>query len=343
MVHLDAGPCDAGKYDLVNYIPEFLAALREFRRADGGDYDLIHSHYWLSAQAGATLSREWGRPHFVTFHTLAKTKMRARAGEREPALRQRIETRAMRDADRIIVSTREELQDVTRLYGAPEGKVEIVPAGVDLSAFAPVDRDAARRALGIRERGALLYVGRIEPLKGIEILLRALTLMECGNDVRLFVVGGDAGGDAEMERLKALAAELGIADSVTFTGSVPQRDLPTYYSAADAFVLPSHAESFGLAALEAMACGVPVVVSRVGGLKTFIDSGVSGYLVPWRCPEAFAQRLDVLLASPELRDSMGRAAREKALGMGWNQAADRTLSLYDSATAARAWQEAAGG
>ena len=342
VVHLDAGPFDAGKYDLVNYIPEFLAALREFRRSDGGDYDLIHSHYWLSAQAGATLSREWDCPHFATFHTLAKTKMRARAGEREPALRQRIETRAMRDADKIIVSTREEGEDVVRLYGAPEGKVEIVPAGVDLGAFAPVDKESARRALGIRERGVLLYVGRIEPLKGIEILLRALTLMECGGDLRLFVVGGDAGGDAETDSLKALAAELGIAESVTFTGSVPQSDLPTYYSAADAFVLPSHAESFGLAALEAMACGVPVVVSRVGGLKTFIDGGVSGYLVPWRCPEAFAQRLDILLSSSELRDSMGRAAREKALKMGWDKAAERTLALYDSATAAQDWQEAAG-
>ena len=248
----------------------------------------------------------------------------------------------MRDADKIIVSTREEGEDVVRLYGAAEGKVEIVPAGVDLGAFAPVDKESARRALGIRERGVLLYVGRIEPLKGIEILLRALTFMECGNDVRLFVVGGDAGGDAETDSLKALAVELGIAESVTFTGSVPQSDLPTYYSAADAFVLPSHAESFGLAALEAMACGVPVVVSRVGGLKTFIDGGVSGYLVPWRCPEAFAQRLDVLLSSPELRDSMGRAAREKALKMGWDKAAERTLALYDSATAVRGWQEAAG-
>ncbi len=342
VVHLNAGPFDAGKYDLVNYIPEFLAALREFRRAEGVGYDLIHSHYWLSAQAGAALSREWGRPHFVTFHTLAKTKLRARAGEREPALRQNIESRAMRSADKIIVSTREELQDVTRLYGASESKTEIVPAGVDLAAFAPVDKDAARRELGIRERGVLLYVGRIEPLKGIEILLRAMTLMEWGSGLRLLIVGGDAGGDAEMERLKALAAELGIAESTTFTGPVPQSALPTYYSAADAFVLPSHAESFGLAALEAMACGVPVVVSRVGGLKTFIDSGVSGYLVPWRCPEAFAQRLDVLLASPELRDSMGRAARQKALSMGWDKAAQRTLALYDSANATRQWREAAG-
>lgn len=342
VVHLDAGPYGAGKYDLANYIPEFLAALRDFRRADGADYSLIHSHYWLSAQAGATLSREWGRPHFVTFHTLAKTKMRARAGESEPPLRHSIETRAMRDADKIIVSTREEGEDVVRLYGAPGDKVEIVPAGVDLGAFAPVDKSAARRELGIRERGVLLYVGRLEPLKGIEILLRALTLMECGNDIRLLVVGGGgSAGDAEMERLKALAAELGIAESVTFTGSVPQSALPTYYSAADAFVLPSHAESFGLAALEAMACGVPPVVSRVGGLKTFIDSGVSGYLVPWRCPEAFAQRLDVLLASPDLRDSMGNAAREKALEMGWDKAAKRTLALYDSASA-DGWGDMAG-
>ncbi len=343
VIHLKAGPYDTGKYELVNYIPEFLDALYGFQRAEQSRYDLIHTHYWLSGRAGMILSREWDCPHFTTFHTLAKTKLRARAGEREPLLREDIETLVMSDADKIVVSTDEEREDVIRLYGAPERKIETVPAGVDLSVFSPVDQRAARRDLGIEEENVLLYVGRIEPLKGIDVLLRAAPLMECSEDLRLLVVGGSPGSDAELDRLKSLASELGIDDSVTFTGSVAQSELPTYYSAADAFVLPSHAESFGLAALEAMACGTPAVVSRVGGLKTFIDSGVSGYLVPWRCPESFAQRLDVLVASPDLRDAMGRAARKKALSMGWGHVAERLLDHYASSlTADACWQEMAG-
>ena len=341
VIHLDAGPLDAAKEDLFNYIPMFIRELYDFQRSEETHYDMIHSHYWLSGGVGMSLSREWNVPHATTFHTLAKTKLRARVGEREPQLRQDIEALVMSDADGIIVSTEEEKSDVISLYNAPPHKVEVIPAGVNLDTFSPVEQDYARRELGIEEENIILYVGRIEPLKGIDILIRAVPLLECANDLRVMVVGGNPSGDMEMERLKTIAEDLGIRNSVTFTGPVPQDRLPTYYSAADIYVLPSHAESFGLAALEAMACGTPVVVSRVGGLKTFVDNAETGYLVPWRCPEAFAQRLDMLLANPDLRDAMGRAAREKALSMGWDHVADRMLGYY-AGLSAQAWSSMAG-
>ena len=346
VIHLDSGPADAAKSDLFGHIPRFLGELYRFQRAEGARYDIIHSHYWLSGRVGMALSREWGCPHVATFHTLAKTKMRARAGEREPQLREDVEGLIMSDADGVIVSTEEERQDIARYYGAPRHNIEVIPAGVNLEMFKPVDRAEARAALasewGIRDaERVILYVGRIEPLKGIDILLRALPMLEHDGAVRALIVGGNPDNDVEMERLKSLAAELGIADSVTFTGSVPQAVLPTYYSAADVFTLPSHSESFGLAPLEAMACGTPAVVSRVGGLKTFIRSGENGYLVPWRCPESFAQRFDTLLANPELRDAMGRAARERALSMGWGAVAERMLGYYATHIEG-AWGEMAG-
>ena len=330
VVHLEAGPYDADKYDLFNYIPTFLEQLHAFQRAEETRYDLIHSHYWLSGRAGMALSRQWNVPHTTTFHTLANTKLRARAGEKEPQLRQDVEAEVMSDSDGIVVSTDEEKQDILRFYGATSGKVEVIPAGVNLDTFTPLNKERARQKLSISEASVLLYVGRIEPLKGIDIMLRATQLLECGGNLRVLVVGGSPGSDSELERLKALAGELGIGDTVTFTGSIPQSQLPTYYSAADVFVLPSHTESFGLAALEAMACGTPVVVSRVGGLKTFVDSGETGYLVPRRCPESFAQRIDGLLANIQLRDTMGRAARVKALGMGWARVVDRMQDYYQS-------------
>ena len=341
VIHLDAGPLDAAKEDLFNYIPMFIRELYDFQRSEETRYDMIHSHYWLSGRVGMALSREWNVPHATTFHTLAKTKLRARVGEREPQLRQDIEALVMSDADGIVVSTEEEKHDVISLYDAPPHKVEVIPAGVNLDMFSPVEQNYARRELGIEEENIILYVGRIEPLKGVDILIRAVPLLECANDLRLMVVGGNPSGDTEMERLKTISEDLGIRDSVTFTGPVPQDRLPTYYSAADIYVLPSHAESFGLAPLEAMACGTPVVVSRVGGLKTFVDNAKTGYLVPWRCPEAFAQRLDMLLANPDLRDAMGSAAREKALSMGWNHVADRMLDYYDG-LAPNAWSSMAG-
>lgn len=333
VIHLAAGPYGTLKNDMFDYVPDFVDALLDFQNMEGTRYDLIHSHYWLSGKVGMALSREWGAPHISTFHTLSKTKLQARVGEREPMLRQWNEEAIMSDSDMIVVSTEEEKKDILRLYGISPHTVNIVSPGVDVDMFAPIDRDAAREKLGIPERHILLYAGRVEPLKGIDILIRAASLMEHiehKDGLRIIIVGGKLDGDAELDRLDTLARELGIRESVTFVGSVPQRRLRTYYSAADAFVLPSHSESFGLAALEAMACGTPVVVSRVGGLKTFVKNGANGYLVPWRCPESFARRLDTLLANPDLRRVMGRAARADAMSMSWTRAADRMLTRYET-------------
>lgn len=330
VIHLKAGSYEAAKEDLFDYIPEFLSELYSFQKTEGTTYDLVHSHYWLSGRVGMTLSRTWNIPHVATFHTLAQTKLRARVGEREPARRSEVESLVMRDADAIIVSTEEEKQDAVRLYDAHPQKIKVIPAGVNLDTFKPVNQSIARQRVGIHEKQVILYVGRIEPLKGIDVLLEAAALLDRSDDIRVLIVGGSPGNDAELDRLKALTTELGIESMVTFTGAIKQDMLPDYYSAADVFVLPSHSESFGLAALEAMACGAPVVVSRVGGLKTFINNGETGYLVPWRCPEPFVQRLEMLLANPLLREAMGRAARAKALQMGWGHAADRMLGFYSS-------------
>jgi D-inositol-3-phosphate glycosyltransferase len=330
VVHIKAGPYDTTKESLYEYIPEFLSNLHRFQQSAGVEYDLIHSHYWLSGRVGVILSQRWKVPHVVTFHTLAKTKLRARAGEIEPQWRISAEKIVSQSADAIVVTTAQEQEDLSRLYGIARSKVHVIPAGVDLELFRPVDKKEARQALGLREDKVILYVGRIEPLKGLDVLVGALPLLEDPENTRLIVVGGKPGQDAELKRLKSFADELGIGGKVTFTGAVEQDRLPVYYSAADAFVLPSYYESFGLVALEAMACGTPVVVSRVGGLKTFIKNGETGYLIPWHCPEPFAQRLDMLLENPSLREKMGNAARADALKMSWRGVAEQTSEFYTS-------------
>ena len=341
VIHLNAGPHHEPKENLHEYIPEFVEELFRFQRSDGVRYDLIHSHYWLSGLAGMILSQKWDIPHFSTFHTLAKVKLRARAGEKESELRVSSEGRVIECADSLIVSTEQEKEDLVRLYQAAPYKVGVIPAGVDLDLFRPVAREEARRMLGLTEKRGILYVGRVEPLKGLDILLEAVARLDDPGDTRLLIVGGASTFDTELNRLQSLTSELGISHMVTFTGAVPQDELPNYYGAADIFVLPSHYESFGLAALEAMACGIPVVASRVGGLKAFIRDGETGYLIPWRCAEPFAQRLDMLLANPALRETMGRAARSKAQEMGWSRVADRMLDYYSSVIG-QSWERVAG-
>ena len=341
VIHLEAGPYDGTKATLYQYIPEFVGNLQRFIQVEGISYDLIHSHYWLSGRVGMVLRSQWNVPHVTTFHTLAKAKLNARAGESESDLRVRIEETIMEEADAIVVSTNQEVQDLARLYGTSGHNVSVVPAGVDIEVFCPTDRYEARRALGLTGQNIVLYVGRIEPLKGLDILIGAVACIEDISDISLVVVGGSPGVDSEIGRLKALSHELGIADRVTFTGAVSHAKLPQYYNAADVFVLPSHHESFGLVALEAMACGTPVVASRVGGLTSFISDGLTGYLIPWRCPEPFARRIETLLLNPILRNTMGRAARSRAMDMTWTRSADRTLNVYES-VAAQSLESAAG-
>ena len=330
VIHIDAGPLDADKSELYRHIPEFINGIEAFRRGEGVSYDLTHSHYWLSGRVGVDLRRRWRAPHIATFHTLARVKQRARPGEYEPPQRAAIEEMIMDKADAVVVSTLEEKDDIAKLYKAPVGKVRVIPPGVDTSLFQPTDKRAARQSLGMTDDRVILYVGRVEPIKGIDILLGAMGMLDEKRGTRLVIVGGSLDAP-EIRRFQATASELGVADMVSFAGSVPQERLISYYNAADVFVMPAYHESFGLAALEAMACGAPVVASRVGGLKTFVDHGKTGYLIPWRCAEPFAQHMDTLLANPALRDSMGAAARRKAQSMSWSGMANRMLNCYSTA------------
>ena len=328
VVHIPAGPYHASKEAIPGYLDTFLSGVRAFQQEHGLSYDLLHSHYWLSGWAGETLAMEWGVPHVATFHTLAEIKHRARVGEREPDLRVRVEHRVTASADRIVVSTTHEERALQRLYHVAKEKVDVISPGVDLSTFHPASQKDARERLGLNGDRTLLYVGRIEPIKGLEVLLRTMASIGEPHNVRLLVIGGGTEPDPETERLKHLIRELFIDEQVDFLGSLDHDLLPLYYQAADVMVVPSYYESFGLVALEAMACGTPVVAARVGGLQTMIKDSRNGYLVPWHCADAFADRLEVLLANETLRRSMGEAARNYAQSVGWDRTAALTAEVY---------------
>ena len=328
VIHLKSGPVRPEKNAAYRLLHEFADSVIDFVHAEGGEYDIIVSHYWLSGLVGDELANRWRLPHVTSFHTLAEVKRRARPGEVEMPERAAGERHVAQNADRVIAWSAHERDLLVELYGADRERILVIPPGVDTQLFRPHDRVAARRALGLPETGKILmYVGRVERLKGIEILIQAVAGMEEEDDVTLLVIGG-ARRDPERRRLERVVSRLGISDRVRFMPAVKQARLPQYYSAADVCVFPSYYESFGLAALEAMACGTPVVASRVGGLPSIVREGETGYLIPSRCPAAFIQRLEILLANDHLRTVMGRAARERALQLGWGVAVDRLMSVF---------------
>ncbi len=331
VIHIDAGPAEElDKEALPHLVDAFAAGVRDFAAAEGVRYDVVHSHYWLSGLAGEKLKRDWGVPHVAMFHTLGEAKNRARVTEREPAERIDGERRIARSADRIVVCTRHEQDLLAEHYGANPAIISVVPCGVDLDLFYPMDRDEARRQLGLKDdERIILFVGRIEPLKGIDILISAAAqLHEEADFFHAVIVGGDARAETRVTELKTLASSLGVDHHVTFAGAVDHERLPLYYSAADVCVVPSFYESFGLVAVEAMACGTPVVASRVGGLITTVRDGETGYLVPWRCPEPFAERLNLLLRNDELRQSLGGAARQAVERFRWANVSGAIDALY---------------
>lgn len=341
VVHIRAGSYSETKRTLHRHIPDFLEGLRMFREQSGFTYEMIHSHYWLSGCAGLELSREWSVPHVATFHTLGKRKLRSRPGEIESPLRLNVEAEVMKNVDKMVVSTEEERDDVSRLYEVNKERVDVIPGGVNLNLFTRSDKFEARRTLGIQEDKVILSVGRPEPLKGLDILVGALCRVDDLPNTRLVLVGGEPGRDRELKRLQSIAGSLGVLDKITFAGAVNQTDIPKYMNAADVFVMPSYHESFGLAALEAMACGIPVMASRVGGLKTIVRNGQTGYLIDWHCPEPFAQQLDVLLSNRVLRETMGMEGRARAEKMSWSRTALALTKTYAGLTG-KEWMVAAG-
>ena len=328
VIHLPGGDANVTMEDLFSYLPGFLEAVREFRAENNLSYDAVHSHYWLSGWVGRALARDMSVPHIATFHTLTLIKMQSRAGETEPIHRQRVERELMVDADQLVAFSPHERDAMARLYDADPDHIELVPCGVDLARFQPLNQEESRERLGINGDKVLLFVGRIESLKGLDLLVHTAAQMETHQGMRVLVVGGDDGKEGEAARVRQLVQDLEMDEIFDFVGRVDQEDMPLYYSAADVCVVPSFYESFGLAALESMACGTPVVASRVGGLSTVILHGRTGYLKSWRCPEAFANSLEMIISSKRLQNSMGIAARKRAEDLGWDQVAERMLSIY---------------
>ena len=331
VVHIPAGPRAAiEKEAIATHLDEFESNLLAFVESEGLQYEMVHSHYWMSGAVAARASVLWGVPHVAMFHTLGEVKNRARSSEHEPASRIAAEREIAASADRIIVASKHEQHLLTALYGADAERIAVVPCGVDLDLFSPMDKEFARRRLGLRDgERVILFVGRIEPLKGIDILIAAAAQLHEDENFAVLIVGGDARADAQIAELRAQATRLGVDHHISFVGAVEHTELPVYYNAADVCVLPSYYESFGLVAVESMACGTPVVASRVGGLTSTVSDGETGYLIPWRCPEPFAERLELLLDNDELRASFGRAGREAVERYRWANVADAVAALYD--------------
>jgi D-inositol-3-phosphate glycosyltransferase len=343
VVHIPAGPeLPMPKRQLAEYIPEFVAGIRQFAAEKNIRYDIIHSHYWMSGIAAESLAKEFNAPVVHMFHTLGEMKNRiARTdAEKEGAYRLDGERRVLKTADRIIAATLAEQTQLQWLYKASLDKIRVIPPGVDISHFYPIPADEAKQFIGVAPNERLiLFVGRIEPLKGVDTLIRAVSMLKVksistAHPVYLAIIGGDPTAsaedmNAEMARLQKLCHELCLDRMVVFLGKRGQDTLPYYYSAAEVLVMPSHYESFGMVALEAMACGTPVVVSQVGGLAFLVQDGVTGYAVPDQDPDALAERLQRLLNASALRDKMGRQAAEAARGYAWEKIAAQMLGVYE--------------
>ncbi|MET1134098.1 MAG: D-inositol-3-phosphate glycosyltransferase [Aeromicrobium sp.] len=324
--HVAAGPFEGlTKGDLPSQLCSFVRdVLRVEAWHEPGYFDLVHSHYWLSGQVGTVLRERWGVPLVHSMHTMAKVKNASlAAGDRpEPVGRVAGEEEIVRFADRLIANTAEERRELIDLYEADPFAVEVVHPGVDLDVFSPSEPDD--------EPPLIVFAGRIQPLKAPDVVLRASALLDVPH--RVAIIGGPSGSGLDRPtELTDLAHELGIADRVEFVPTVTQAELATWYSRAAVVCVPSHSESFGLVAIEAQACGTPVVAAAVGGLTTAVADGVTGTLVPGHDPAAYAAALRPYLADRAFRSDAGAKAVRHAESFGWDVTAERTLDVYAAA------------
>jgi D-inositol-3-phosphate glycosyltransferase len=341
VIHIPAGPeCPSDKNLVFDHLPDFVARVLDFARQEDLRYDVIHSHYWLSGWAARDLRAAWGTPIIQMFHTLALLKNQgAVPEERETDWRIEVERQIMQFADRLIAATPLETSQMNTLYGADEARISVVPPGVDRRLFRPIPRLEAKAHFGMPpEHQMVLFVGRIQPLKGIDTLIQAMKLVagqypNWQKDLCVCVIGGDPGGEpgseqSELKRLEQLRNELGIGELVMFMGARDQDQLVWHYSAASVVVMPSHYESFGMVALEAMACGTPVIGADVGGLSFSIQNGFNGFLVPGRDPQALAEKILLILKHPFLRDQLGEQALRMTERYDWANIAGEVLDVY---------------
>jgi D-inositol-3-phosphate glycosyltransferase len=349
VIHVPAGPeAPVAKDDLIRYVPAFSEWLCEFARGESPNgeaqhrYDVIHANYWLSGLVAEELRNCWGTKFAMTFHTLAemKNQIAQRVQDNETDQRLAKECYLCYSADRITASTDVEKSQLVHVYGAGSSKIRIVPPGVDPAVFSPIEQRYAKATIGVpAEHRMILFAGRIERLKGIDTLFRAIAQLRARrpdmawHNMCVSVIGGDPSElgqreNEEMARLHELRDDLGLADLIAFLGARDQDTLHYYFSAADMLVMPSHYESFGMVALEAMACGTPVIASDVGGLHELVKHNKTGIRVKVQDLDALAHAIERLLDDPALRRRMGHAASCYAEDFAWSRIVDRLLITY---------------
>jgi D-inositol-3-phosphate glycosyltransferase len=340
VIHIPAGPEHPyNKHLVYDHLPEFVGGVLAQAKTDAIQYDVLHSHYWLSGVVARELRQSWSVPIVHMFHTLGEMKnaVAQRPEERETTRRIAVEGDIVRFADALVAATPVEEEQLVRLYEADPGRIRVIPPGVDTERFHPIPQALAKDNISLcPDCCIILFVGRIEPLKGIDSLIRAIAqvvakLPELRERLRVPIIGGALDRiheDDEMVRLQELREEMGIGDVVTFIGAKDQDLLQYYYSAAQMVVMPSDYESFGMVALEAMACGTPVIASDVGGLSYLVKHGRTGYRVPARDSQALAAKITRLLTDESLRRRIGQRAACWAESYAWPRIADRIEVLY---------------
>lgn len=345
VVYLTAGPISPLQpQDIFSHLSEFTARLMAFSTMQGITYDIIYSHYWLSGWVAQKLKEAWGTPFVQMFHTLGQMKKRILTHTAiMPDQRIMTETEVMLWADQIVAATPAEHSQLLWLYRAKRRKIRIVPPGVDTKRFSPENGLHLKTHLGFApHHKVLLFVGRIEPLKAIDTIIHAIDVLRENDSpafqvLRLAVIGGDPQDctDPEIIRLHHLVQSLGLEEHVHFLGARDQNELPMYYGAATAVIMPSDYESFGMVALEAMASGTPVIASEVGGLAYLVRDEETGFLVPAREPRVLADCIETIVMDPTLESQMGAKASHLALEYSWNKIADRLMAIFDEVLTGR--------
>ena len=323
LIHVPVGDPDMPKSQLPDVLPQFVKAVAEDVSRNEGGYDILTSHYWLSGVVGCELAQIWETSHVTSFHTLASIKKLVRSEEDEPEIRFINEERVALNADVVVAWTQEEAEHIGIEFGLPKTKTAVVPPGVDTDFFSPTHKSTTSR-----NRSRILYVGRLDALKGVDLLIEGFSaLISSGMDAELQIVGG--GTADEFRRVLGRISELRLTDRVKLPGVLPQSALPKIYSEADCIIAPSFHETFGLAVLEAASCGTPAVAADVGGLRSIVVNGKSGFLIRNRDPKLYAEAIEKIISSEKLHESMSKAAREHAENMSWDSTVKGLIDVYN--------------
>jgi len=331
VVHLNAGDLAEEKHQMHNYIDLFASNLINYIDEQNLQYDLIYSNYWMSGMVGEFISEKLKIPHIITFHTMGLTKRSVNYLENESDFRIDNELDLIKKSDAIVVPTYQEKENLILNYKS-ENNIYIVSPGVDLEKFKSKNKFESRKKLGLSQTSKiLLSVGRLEPIKGYDVLINALSFLNISDDfdVRLLIIGGDSKSQNELERLNSLKLKHGLSNQVNFLGAIDHDELPIYFSAADVFVMPSAYETFGIAALEASACNLPVIAPQVGGLKSVVKHGQTGFLSVNKSPESLTHYLEILLKNKPLRELFGVNSRLHAMNYSWGKSSKDLISVFE--------------